>query len=263
MPNVHEICTALFDAAPAYMKMDWDNVGLMCGHPERAVTRVMVALDASMDTLTEARAAGCELVVCHHPMIFGGTKTVTTQTPTGARLLYAIENGMAVISMHTNLDCAPEGVNDMLAAALGLSQTHVMEPAGTDAQGREYGLIRVGTVPVTTLPVFAAQVKQALSCEGLRYADGGRPVRKIAVGGGACGSEIAAVLAHGCDTLVTADLKYHEFADAPALGINLIDAGHFQTEYPVCARLEALLRQNFPELTVLRSKNHHDEIHFL
>lgn len=86
MPNVHEICTALFDAAPAYMKMDWDNVGLMCGHPERAVTRVMVALDASMDTLTEARAAGCELVVCHHPMIFGGTKTVTTQTPTGARL---------------------------------------------------------------------------------------------------------------------------------------------------------------------------------
>lgn len=223
----------------------------------------MVALDASMDTLTEARAAGCELVVCHHPMIFGGTKTVTTQTPTGARLLYAIENGMAVISMHTNLDCAPEGVNDMLAAALGLAQTHVMEPAGTDAQGREYGLIRVGTVPVTTLPVFAAQVKQALSCEGLRYADGGRPVRKIAVGGGACGSEIAAVLAHGCDTLVTADLKYHEFADAPALGINLIDAGHFQTEYPVCARLEALLRQNFPELTVLRSKNHHDEIHFL
>ena len=71
------------------------------------------------------------------------------------------------------------------------------------------------------------------------------------------------MLAHGCDTLVTADLKYHEFADAPALGINLIDAGHFQTEYPVCARLEALLRQNFPELTVLRSKNHHDEIHFL
>lgn len=156
--------------------------------------------------------------------------------------------------MHTNLDCAPEGVNDMLAAALGLAQTHVMEPAGTDAQGREYGLIRVGTVPVTTLPVFAAHVKQALGCEGLRYADGGRPVRKIAVGGGACGSEIAAVLVHGCDTLVTADLKYHEFADAPALGINLIDAGHFQTENPVCARLEALLRQNFPELTVLRSK---------
>ena len=81
--------------------------------------------------------------------------------------------------------------------------------------------------------------------------------------GGSCGGAIGDVLAHGCDTLVTADLKYHEFADAPYLGINLIDAGHFQTENPVCARLEALLRGAFPELTVLRSQNHRDETHFL
>ncbi|MBS1409264.1 MAG: hypothetical protein HPZ97_10430 [Oscillospiraceae bacterium] len=85
----------------------------------------------------------------------------------------------------------------------------------------------------------------------------------VAVGGGSCGGAIGDVLAHGCDTLVTADLKYHEFADAPYLGINLIDAGHFQTENPVCARLEALLRGAFPELTVLRSQDHRDETHFL
>ena len=77
------------------------------------------------------------------------------------------------------------------------------------------------------------------------------------------GSEIAAVLAHGCDTLVTADLKYHEFADAQYLGLNLIDAGHFQTEDPVCARMKTLLTQAYPELTVLRSQNHGDRTHFL
>lgn len=263
MVSVHDIRAALFEAAPQYMKMDWDNVGLMCGRAGQKVTRVMVALDASMDVLQEAKACGCELVVSHHPMIFGGTKTVTDETPTGNALLFAIENGLAVISMHTNLDCAPGGVNDVLAQTLGLADIRVMEPAGHDAQGRAYGLIRVGTVPIMTIPTFAAHVKQALGCGGLRYADGGRPVRKVAVGGGSCGSEIAAVLTHGCDTLVTADLKYHEFADAPYLGLNLIDAGHFQTEDPVCAQLKTLLTQAYPELTVLRSQNHGDRTHFL
>ena len=263
MPTVNDIRALLFDAAPAYMKMDWDNVGLMCGRPERAVTRVLVSLDASMDALAEAARLGCELVVSHHPMIFGGTKAVTSETVTGRNLLFAIENHIAVISMHTNLDCAPDGVNDVLAETLGLSGVYVLEPAGTDAQGREYGLIRAGTVPLATLPDFAAQVKAALGCEGLRYADGGRPVRRVAVGGGACGGAIDVVLAHGCDTLVTADLKYHEFADAPYLGLNLIDAGHFQTENPVCRRLARLISTAFPALSVTQSEAHGDKIHFL
>ena len=183
MPKVNEIRTALFEAAPEYMKMEWDNVGLMCGHAAQEVTRVQVALDASYRVLNEAKAAHCELVVCHHPLIFGGTKTVTDETPVGRSLLFAIENGISVLSFHTNLDCAPEGVNDVLARSLGLSEVTVMEPAGTDEQGRAYGLIRTGTVSETDVRSFAAQVKQALGCEGLRYADGGRPVHRVAVGG--------------------------------------------------------------------------------
>lgn len=263
MPKVHELRKALFDAAPEYMKMDWDNVGLMCGHAAQEVTRVLIALDASPAALEEAHARGCELLVCHHPMIFGGTKTVTDETPTGRALLFAVENGISVISMHTNLDCAPGGVNDVLAETLGLAAVRVLEPAGEDAQGRAYGLLRAGTVSPCTVRDFAARVKAALSCEGLRYADGGRPVQNVAVGGGSCGSEIALALRHGCDTLVTADLKYHEFADAAALGINLIDAGHFQTENPVCARLEAVLHTAFPDLTLLRSEKHGDQTRFL
>ena len=144
MPKVNEIRTALFEAAPEYMKMEWDNVGLMCGHAAQEVTRVLVELDASYRVLNEAKAAHCELVVCHHPLIFGGTKTVTDETPVGRSLLFAIENGISVLSFHTNLDCAPEGVNDVLARSLGLSEVTVMEPAGTDEQGRAYGLIGDG-----------------------------------------------------------------------------------------------------------------------
>lgn len=262
MAYVHEIRKALFDAAPKAMKMDWDNVGLMCGHPGREVTRVMIALDASMDVLEEASGAGCELVVSHHPMIFGGTKTVTDETVTGRALLFAIENGIAVISMHTNLDCAPGGVNDVLAERLELEAVRVLHPNGEDASGRPYGLIRVGETAETDVRTFAGFVQAKLNCPGLRFADAGKPVRLVAVGGGGCGSEIDAVLAAGCDTFVTADLKYHQLEEARWHGLNLIDAGHFETEDPVCTVLTALLRTHFPELRVLKSAVHHDEIQF-
>lgn len=264
MRTVREIYDALFAFAPERMKMgDWDNVGLLCGRFSTEVETVLVALDPLPDVIAEAVEVGAQCIVTHHPLFFDPPRAINETTLAGRSVLELIEHGIAAINLHTNLDCAPGGVNDVLAQTLGLSDVCVMEPAGHDAQGREYGLIRVGTVPIMTIPTFAAHVKQALGCEGLRYADGGRPVRKVAVGGGSCGSEIAAVLAHGCDTLVTADLKYHEFADAQYLGLNLIDAGHFQTEDPVCARMKTLLTQAYPELTVLRSQNHGDRTHFL
>ena len=91
----------------------------------------------------------------------------------------------------------------------------------------------------------------------------GKPVRRVAVGGGSCGGAIDDVLAAGCDTLVTADLKYNHFEEAKYRGLNLIDAGHFETENPVCAVLERILREALPNLTVLRAKAHKDETQFL
>ena len=125
------------------------------------------------------------------------------------------------------------------------------------------GLIRTGEAAEQPLAEFAAFVKSALSCPGLRFADAGRPVRRVAVGGGSCGGAIDDVLAAGCDTLVTADLKYNHFEEAKYRGLNLIDAGHFETENPVCAVLERVLREALPELTVLRAKAHKDETQFL
>jgi len=263
MATVCEIRDALFAAAPAYMKMDWDNVGLLCGRADREVRRVLVALDPMLDTLEEASELGAELVVTHHPVIFEGVKAVTDETVTGRNLLFLIENGIAAINLHTNLDCAPGGVNDCLAELLGLQDVRVLNPAGTDEQGRPYGLLRAGTVPLAALPDFAAFVREKLGCPGLRWADGGRPVRLVAVGGGSCGSEMDDVLRAGCDTFVTADLKYNHFEEAKYRGLNLVDAGHFETENPVCGRIEAVLRAAFPGLEVLRSKNHRDETHFL
>lgn len=258
MPAVNEILNCLFAVAPERYKMDGDNVGLMCGHADREVRKILVALDATREVAEEAKTLGCELVVTHHPLIYGGTNTVSDATITGRRLLAYLENGLAVISMHTNLDCAPGGVNDVLAERLGLQDIRIM-PNYDDAPY----LIRYGEVREQSLAEFVPFVKQRLACEGVRYCDGGQPVRRVAVGGGSCGDLLTPVReALGCDTFVTADVKYHQFADAREMGLNLIDAGHFETENPVCAYLVSRLRAAFPEIEILPSALHADCIKF-
>jgi len=101
-------------------------------------------------------------------------------------------------------------------------------------------------------------VKTNLRCHGLRYVNGGKPVRKVAVGGGSCSSAMLEALDAGCDTFVTADVKYNSFWDAHDLGLNLIDAGHFHTENPVVAVLAAKLQAQFPEIEVKISETHWD-----
>lgn len=258
MPAVNEILNFLFAVAPERYKMEGDNVGLMCGHADGKVTKILVALDATLNVAEEAKALGCELVVTHHPLIYGGTNTVSDATVVGKRILTYLENGLAVISMHTNLDCAPGGVNDVLAERLGLEDIRIM-PNVADAPY----LIRYGEVEEQSLADFVPFVAQKLACAGLRYVDGGKQVHRVAVGGGSCGDLLTPVKeVLGCDTFVTADVKYHQFTDAKELGLNLIDAGHFETENPVCTYLVTRLRAAYPEVEVVKSKTHADCINF-
>ena len=263
MTTVRDIYNALFAFAPASMKMDWDNVGLLCGRFDAPVDTVLVALDPMPDVIDEAKAVGAQCIVTHHPLFFAAPRAVNDESCEGRCILALAEARIAAINLHTNLDVCPGGVNDVLAERLGLTDVSVLNPTGQDVQGRPYGLIRTGTVREQPLFEFAAFVKSALSCPGLRFADAGKPVRRVAVGGGSCGSEIGAVLAAGCDTLVTADLKYNHFEEAKYRGLNLIDAGHFETENPVCVVLERIVREALPALTVLRAKAHKDETQFL
>lgn len=262
MATVRDVLESLFALAPASLKEDWDNVGLLCGSADQKISKILVALDASVKALEEAKENGCNLLVTHHPILFGQIRSLTDETATGKELLFAVQNSIACVNLHTNLDCVAGGVGDRLAQKLELRETKLLEPRGTDEAGKPYGYVYGGTVAQTSLPEFVQFVKRTLGCEGLRYADGGRPVHRVAVGGGACGDEIPTVLAHSYDTFVTADLKYHQFADAAEMGLNLIDAGHFQTEDLICETLCAYLRSSFPQIETLRSRKHGDVIRF-
>lgn len=266
MRTVNEIKTALFALAPAYMKENWDNVGLLCGRGEQEAETVLVALDPFPEVAREAKERGAQLLVTHHPLIFlvtGSLRAVNDESIVGQTILYLTENKIAAVNLHTNLDSAPGGVNDVLAEILGLTNTQVLSPAGEDGQGRAYGLGRYGEITTCELPDFLSRVKKRLNCGGLRYVSGGKPVRKVAVGGGSCGEFLKNAADLGCDTFLTADVKYNQFADAKELGINLIDAGHFPTEAPVCKYLAAELRKTFPDLCVLESETNRDCVQFL
>ena len=254
MATVNDIYAFLNDLAPVRYQMDFDNAGFLVGDGSAAVEHVLLALDITNEVIAEAAALHAQLIVSHHPLIFTPLRHATTDDLTGRKVLALARNGIAAVCMHTNLDVAAGGVNDELAAALRL------EDPGPFL---EDGLGRIGHLaePVP-LADFAARTAAALNCNGLRYADAGKPVYRVAVGGGACGEYADAAAAAGCDTFVTADLNYHAFLDAAGKGINLIDAGHFPTEDPVCRVLIAYLQEQFPALSVEKSASHREAIQY-
>ena len=263
MATVADILQFVETLAPRSMKMDWDNVGLLCGRREKEVNKILVALDPFRNVIEEAIQIGADCIVTHHPLIFRNPlMAVNEDTETGRCVLTLIEHGIATINAHTNYDVAPDGVNDVLARTLGLSGIEVINPEGIDAEGRPYGLLRCGTIEETALKDFLATVKKSLNCQGLRYVEAGNIVRKVAVGGGACADEMHEALAAGCDTFVTADVKYNQFRTAYELGLNLIDSGHFHTENPSMAPLAEKLRGAFPDAEVILSEKHTDCMNF-
>ena len=255
MATVKDILGFIETLAPVSMKEDWDNVGLNCGHSGRPVRKILVALDPFAHVCWEAQEIGADLLVTHHALIWK-PGFITDGDTQGRNTLFLIENGIAHINAHTNLDIAPGGVNDVLAAKLGLENVEIVNPKDG------IGLMRCGTVEEQPLEAFLATVKKNLRCDGLRYVNSGKPVRKVAVGGGSCAGGMWEVAAAGCDTFVTADVKYNQFRDAQDLDLNLIDAGHFHTENPVVAVLAEKIAAAFPEIRVEISKTHWDCMKF-
>ncbi len=264
MATVKEIYAYLDQKAPFFIQSDFDNAGFLVGRGEAEVNCLLVALDITEEVVAEAAEKGAQLIVAHHPVLFHPAKSITDGDPAGRRVLCLIEHGIAAICAHTNLDKAAGGVNDMLAAAAGLCEVKQLHREGTQPDGASYGIGRVGVLEAPcSLSDYACRIKGALNANGVRYLSGGVPVSRVAVGGGACGSMLAEAAALGCDTFVTADVKYDVFLDAGAIGMNLIDAGHFPTENVVCPAIIKWLQEGFPDLKVMLSGAHTDAIQFL
>lgn len=256
MATVRDIYSYLSALAPLELQMSFDNAGLQVGRLDRGVSRAVLALDITDDVIAEAIEMGAELIISHHPLIFTPLKSVSDggADSAGAKALTLAEHRIAAISMHTNLDIAEDGVNDVLIRLLGAEPERALD---------EDGCGRVGTLAeAMPLAEFLSRCKAALYTSTLRYVDCGRPVRHIAVMGGAGSGALGDAARLGCDTYVTADIKYHEFLRAKELGINLIDGDHFGTENPVIPYLAEKLAAEFEDVEFTVSKRHKQVISF-
>lgn len=233
--QIRDIYALLDEKAPFSTAEDWDNPGLLVGDLAAPVTTVLVALDATPAALAAARQAGAELLLTHHPVIFHPLKSLSPADPS----YQAAAAGMAVLSAHTNLDKAAGGVNDTLAARLGL----------TDVQPGPDGMSRIGVLAETVdARRFAAAVGEALHT-AVRV-NGSRPVRRVAVCGGS-GGEFLPALAAEADAYVTGEVRHHEWLLAEQVGLTLTEAGHYATEVPVVDTLCRWLADAFPSLSVI------------
>jgi len=263
MAKLSDIVSFFESTVPNSMKMDFDNVGFLVGDSETEVTKVIVSLDITDNVIDEAVRTGAQLILSHHPLFFS-LKSVTDKTPEGRKIVKLLNNKIGAICLHTNLDSVDKGVNDALLEVLGLKRIAILENEQQLPDGRIYGCGRVGYLETPTdMCSFLETVKSALKSNGLRYHDAGVPVKKVAVCGGSGGSMIADALRHGCDTLVTADIKYDQFLTAMESGINLIDADHYCTENVVVPVLAEMLKTAFPGLGVKISQVHQQTAKFI
>ena len=237
MATVADISAFLEEKIPLSYKMDFDNVGFLCGDPDESVSKCLIALDVTMETIEEAAEFGAQLVLTHHPVIFQPMKSVRSDHPVGNRVIQLIRKNLSAICMHTNLDFCPGGVNDCLADSLGLK---VIES------------IDIGRITETARPVqpeeFAFRLKETLHVQALRYSCGSRPVHRVALCSGAGGGLVNSAADYGCDTVLSGEIGYHNWLDGRARGLNLFEADHFCTEAVVLPRLEKILKSGFPEI---------------
>lgn len=251
-PFLHDILNALEVIAPFSLAESWDNVGLLVGDPGRKASGILVALDPTEEALHEAVAGGCNTLVTHHPLIFEPLKEIRTDAPMGSLLAMALKNGVSVIGCHTNLDIAAGGVNDILAAKLGLQKTTPLTHTAASRNNEESGApsnLGLGRIGHLSPPVPGREFLDRLLTElnlPAVHITGPLPesVATAAVCGGS-GSDLAAVaFTMGAQIYITSEVKHSIARWAEARGFCIVDAGHFPTENVVTEPLAAALHRH-------------------
>ncbi len=240
--TVADLLRVLDELAPANLAEEWDNVGLLVGSDAAPATRVLVALDLRERVLDQAERDGFDVVLTHHPPIFPSLSAVTDRTAVGRLVTRAIRAGVTVVSAHTNLDSAADGLNDVMAGLLGLRDTRPLAPSPEDPA---VGLGRIGGF-AGTLGDLAAACRTAFGDGAVHgvVGDPDRPVPTVAICTGSGASFIDAARTAGADAYVTGDLKYHD-ADR-AEGMALVDAGHAEVESMCLREWTARLAERAP-----------------
>ncbi len=248
-----DILSALFELMPREAAMEWDNVGLLAGRPEKEVKKVCIALDATDDVIDEAVKNGVDLLLTHHPMIFNAMKKITGDDFTGRRVMELIRHDICYAAFHTNYDVCFMG--SLAGEKLGLKDWEALCSLTTDEKGKPAGMGCVGTLPSPcSLKQCAELVKNKFNIPDVRiYGDPDSIVETAAILPGSGGSGIESAIEKNADVYITGDISHHQGLDAVLQGLYVIDAGHYGIEKIFTGHMEKWFNRTFPDVKTMIS----------
>ncbi len=240
--------------APNRYACSWDNVGLLVGRRNQDIQKVIVALDATNEVVARAIEEGADLIVTHHPMIFSNMKRVNDDNFLGTKIMDLIENHIAEYAMHTNFDVI--GMADLAGRILGFPEDAAVFEVTACEDGKEEGIGRMAELSQEmSLQECAEYVKEALKLDNvLLFGDETKKVKKVVISPGSGRSMFELAAAQGADVLITGDIGHHEGLDAMDMGLSIIDAGHYGTEYIFIDYVTEFLQKE-TDLTVIPVKS--------
>lgn len=252
--KAYEIAEIIEKTAPTSIAMPWDNVGFLVGDKSKEITKIMLTLDVTQKVVNQAADLGCDMIISHHPMFFKGIKAIDFSTTEGSIIKTLIKNDITVYACHTNMDCAPGGINDHLAKLFGLKNISSLEDTGDE---KNPGIGRIGVLE-EACPVsqFCSRTKEILNTPFVRVSYGSKEsIKTVAVASGSCAEYIPVAVKKNADVIITADMKYHDSLDAADLGITVIDAGHYPTEIIVTDILKNMLSDCDVEIVCAKTED--------
>lgn len=239
--SARQLYDELTKIIPTELSCPWDKDGFeVCPDFNIPIERVLVSLDVSDRVIEYAVKHGFDAIVAHHPLFFGDVGKLTGDGASGARAIKLIKNNISVMTFHTRLDANDGGVNDKLCELLELSDVE------TVVNGNEK-IMRTGMLENSMTPEeFAVYVKEKLNAPYVLLSSCKRAVKKVALLGGSGSDDLTLAKSTGADAYLTGELKYHQTLMADELLMNIVCAGHFYTERPVCHVLKKTISDIAP-----------------
>ncbi len=239
--KLEELIQAIDEIAPLHTQEGWDNSGIQIAAGPLQIQKVLTSLEITGSVIEEADEESVDLIITHHPLIFGGIHTIDYRDTTGSYIVKLLNLGISVYSCHTPFDKAAGGNNDFLAELIGLEDVIGFR------KGDDMDTIgRVGQLPESmTLVSMLDLLTEKLNMDPEQIRAVGRPDSLISTVGictGAGADLIQLAAENGCQLFITGDLKYHDAQNAKAMGLSVIDAGHYGTEKSFAENFAAKLR---------------------
>lgn len=265
--EMSKVRQVLNEIAPERLQESWDNCGMQIDMGRGFANHVLVCLEINKEVIEEAIDDDIDLIITHHPLLFRPTKCIDNNTVEGKYLIDLIFTGISVYSAHTSFDRVRGGNNDDLAAKLGLAEVSDFPGQDDVCSNGKPGIGRMGTLTEPeTLLTFAERLSTALGVPGGIQVSGDpcKMISKVGLCTGSAGEYFRDAAAEGCDLYITGEISHHEMQMAREMGLAVIAAGHFGTEWIFQENMAGQLREKLgEEITVMESKSRANPVDFV